>query len=174
MEVRSIRNNEDIVYRNRTTAQVLIELFVNGCSYQVQQYMKTLRTYKQKERMLFDYINTFNEDQFRHFYDEYMDMDKEAKKDYIDSAINDGIYIHLDNLGETTPVFYRCIHALEKFPFIKEDDLYIRKWGREYKCLTKSFVGEMYILKYLRIQNSVNCWKQFAISSLIQGSTTIS
>jgi hypothetical protein len=27
------------------------------------------------------------------------------------------------------------------------DDLYINKWGREYKMLTKYFIGEMYVLK---------------------------
>lgn len=122
--------------------------------------MKTLQTYEEKETMLFDFINVFNEEQCKHFYKDYSKKSAKAKREYIDSAINDGIFIHLDNLAETTPVFYRCIHALEKFPFIKEDDLYIRKWGREYKCLTKSFIGEMYILKlYLRIQNLFNCWE---------------
>ena len=109
--------------------------------------MKTLKTYKEKETLLFDYINVFNEEQCRHFYNDYKQKTAKGKREYIDSAIYDGIYIHLDNLAETTPVFYRCIHALEKFKFLKEDDLYIRKWGREIKTLTKSFVGEMYILK---------------------------
>ena len=122
--------------------------------------MKKLKSYKEKERLLFDFINVFNEEQCVHFYNDYKAMTTSGKHDYIDSAINDGIYIHLENLAETTPVFYRCIHALEKFKFIKEDDLYIRKWGREIKTLTKGFVGEMYILKlYLRIQNHFNCWK---------------
>lgn len=123
--------------------------------------MASLKTYKAKEKVLFDFINIFNEEQCRCFYDEYKDKDKKGKEEYIDSAIRDGIFIHLDNLAETTPVFYRCIHVLEKFPFIKEDDLYIKKWGREYKCLTKSFIGEMYILKLLRIQNFFNCWELF-------------
>ena len=121
--------------------------------------MKGLRTYKEKETVLFDFINIFNEEQCKHFYKSYSEMKAKEKREYIDSAINDGIYIHLDNLAETTPVFYRCIHALEKFPFIKEDDLYVKKWGREYKCLTKSFVGEMYILKQLRMKNLLNCWE---------------
>ena len=36
---------------------------------------------------------------------------------------------------------------MEKFPFLKFDDLYINKYGREIKMLNKYWVGEQYCIK---------------------------
>lgn len=149
---------------NRTTSFLLYELFINGSSYQVRQVMKTLPTLEEKENMLFDFIGVLNEDQADDMYKKYKKLKKSEKESYIQDAIDDGIYIHQTPMWEKMPIFYRCQNLLKKFPFIKNDDLYIRKWGREYKMLTKYFVGEMYVLKHLSlllviiIENSVNCW----------------
>lgn len=149
---------------NRTTAWVLFELFINGCSYQVRQKMKEL-PFKEQEEMLFDYIRIWNEKQADKFYNNYKKKTKKEKEKYINDAIYDGIYIHQNAMWESTPVFYRCLNVRKKFPFIKMNDLYIKKWGKEQKILEKYFIGEMYILKSLRLQlviiveNSVNCWK---------------
>ena len=68
-------------------------------------------------------------------------------------------------MWEKIPIFYRCQNILKKFPFITKDDLYVKQWGREYKMLTKYFIGEMYMLEKLSllsvmiIENSVNCWE---------------
>lgn len=161
--VSEIRDDEDMPYTkdgrrvqvllnllaiiNRTTAMPLFELFINGASYQVRQKMKTLETLEEKENMLFDFIRVLNERQADKMYKKYAKRTKKQKEKYIQDAIDDRIYIHQLPMWETMPLFYRCLNLKKKFPFIKEDDLYIKKWGREHKCLTKYFIGEMYIMK---------------------------
>ena len=148
---------------NRTTAFVLIETFLNGASYQVRQKMKEM-SFAEKENTLFEYIRILNEKQADAFYNDYKKKSKHEKEAYIQDAIDNGIYIHQTPMWETLPIFYRCLNLRKRFPFIGYDDLYIKKWGREKKILTKYFVGEMYILKLLRLisvmilENSVNCW----------------
>jgi hypothetical protein len=131
----------------------------------MRQQMKLKETLEEKENLLFDFIKVLNEDQAEKMYKNYKKLKKKEKEKYIEDAIEDGVYIHQTPMWEKIPIFYRCQNLLKAFPFIKADDLYIKKWGREHKVLTKYFVGEMYILKQLRlllvivIENSVNCWK---------------
>lgn len=141
---------------NRTTSFPLYELFINGCSYQLRLKMKDIyedtsitddARLDDLEKLLFDYINILNERQHDIFYKNYKKLSKKKKLDYMKSAIVDGIYINQVPLWETKPIFYRCLDLRKRFPFFKMDDLYVKKWGREYKILTKYFIGDMYILK---------------------------
>lgn len=132
---------------NRTTSFVLYEMLINGSSYQVRQHLKTLNTLEEKEEELFRYINVFNEKQAKIMHKNYKKLKKKEKEQYIEDAINDGIYIHQLPMWETTPIFYRCQNLFKEFPYIMKNDLYVRKWGREYKVLTKYFVGDMYVIK---------------------------
>lgn len=161
--VAEIREDEDMPYTkdgrridllinllaiiNRTTSFVLYELFINGASYQITQKMKSFNTLKEKEELLFEYISVLNEKQSEKMYSNYKKLKKKEKEEYIQDTIDNGIYIHQSPMWETMPIFYRCQNLLKKYPFITSNDLYIKKWGREYKVLTKYFVGEMYILK---------------------------
>ena len=150
---------------NRTTSFVLWELLINGASYQVRQHMKTLPTYTEKENELFDFIRVFNEDQADKMFKDYRKLKKKEREEWIDSAIEEAIYIHQTPMWETLPIFYRCQNMMKRFPYITKDDLYVKKWGREIKILNKYLVGEMYILKLLRLvivilqENLVNCWE---------------
>lgn len=132
---------------NRTTAFVLFEMFMNGSSYQIRQKMKTLKTIEEKEQLLFDYLGTWNPKQAKSFHANYKKLNKKAKEEYINDAIEDGIYIHQPAMWEDEPLFYRCIKVLDKYPFIGENKLYIKKWGREYPILTNYFLGESYFVK---------------------------
>lgn len=161
--ISEIRKNEDMPYTkdgrrvdlllnllaiiNRTTSFVLWELLINGCSYQVRQHMKELSSYTEKENELFDFIRIFNEEQADKMFKNYLKMKKKEREEYIDDAIENGIYIHQTPMWEKIPIFYRCQNAFKRFPYIHEDDLYLKKWGRENKILSKYFVGEMYIIK---------------------------
>ena len=131
---------------NRTTAAPLFEMFLNGSAYQVRQKMKTL-PFEEQEEMLFKFINVLNEEQYAKMFKNYKKLKKREKEAYIQDAIDNGILIHQVPMWETKPIFYRCMELRKVFPFLKMDDLYINKWGREIKVLTKYFIGEMYCLK---------------------------
>lgn len=132
---------------NRTTAMPLYEMFINSASRKIRHKMSELKTLKEKETLLFDYINIWNEDQYSEMYKYYKSLNKKEKESYIQDAIDDGIYIKQTPLWETKPIFYRCLDIMEKYPFIKRDDMYIKKWGKLHKVLTPTVVGEMYCMK---------------------------
>lgn len=132
---------------NRTTAMPLYEMFINSASRKIRHKMSELKTLKEKETLLFDYINIWNEDQYSEMYKYYKSLSKKEKESYIQDAIDDGIYIKQTPLWETKPIFYRCLDLMEKYPFIKRDDMYIKKWGKLHKVLTPTVVGEMYCMK---------------------------
>ena len=140
---------------------VLYELFLNGSAFQVRQKMKGLPLVEQ-ENMLFRFIRILNENQEEFMYNKYKKLSTKKKQAYINDAIENGILIHQTPMWETCPLFYRCQNLLKEFPFIQKDTCYITKWGREYKILSKYFIGEMYMLKSLSlsetIENYVNCW----------------
>lgn len=131
---------------NRTTSMLLYEMFINGSSYQLRQKLKDC-SLEEQENMLFKYIEILNEHQASEFHKRYKKLKKKEKIEFMQSVIDEGIFIHQTPLWETKPIFYRCLELRKEFPFIKMDDLYINKWGREYKMLTKYFIGEMYVLK---------------------------
>ena len=161
--VSEIRDDEDMPYThdgrrvdlllnllaiiNRTTAMPLFEMFINGSAYQVRQKMKTMSTIEEKENTLFTFIRIMNEDQADRMFKSYKKLKKKERESYIQDAIDNGIYIHQTPMWEKMPIFYRCMNLMKEFPYIQRDDLYIKKWGREIKCLTKYFIGEMYCLK---------------------------
>lgn len=132
---------------NRTTAMPLYEMFINSASRKIRHKMSELKTLKEKETLLFDYINIWNEDQYSEMYKYYKSLNKKEKESYIQDAIDDGIYIKQTPLWENKPIFYRCLDLMAKYPFIKRDDMYIKKWGKLHKVLTPTVVGEMYCMK---------------------------
>lgn len=131
---------------NRTTAMPLYEMFINDSSYKLRQKMKDM-TDTERENNLFEYLKILNKKEADSFYKYYKKLNKKDKQAFLQDAIDNGIYIHQPPMFEDEPIFYRCLELRKKFPFIGEDDLYVRKWGREYKVLTKYVVGEMYLLK---------------------------
>lgn len=144
---------------NRTTSFVLYELITTSICYQVRNKMKEMSDYKDREKLLFDIIYEYNEKEYDQMWSLYTKMDKNEKKDFIDDAIENGIYMHQPPFWETKPIFHRIKDILEKYTWLKPNDVYINKWGRKIKSLSKAWIGDMYILKQLRIQNLVNCWK---------------
>ena len=160
--ISEIRDDEDMPYTkdgrrvdlilnllaiiNRTTSMPITELFITGAAYQVRQHMKELPTLEEKENELFNFIQVFNEKQYDEMYRDYKKLKKKEREQYIQDAIDDGIYIHQLPMWETMPIFYRCQNMLKQFPYIKQDDVYIKKWGREIKVLSKYFIGHQYIL----------------------------
>lgn len=132
---------------NRTTGFPLFELSINFICNKVRARMVNLKTLKQKEKLLFDIINEFNEEQAREMYKVYSGLTKEEKEDYINECIEDRIFIHQKPMWETKPIFQRLLDIYEKYDFLDPYDIYINKWGRTIKTLNKCPVGEMYVMK---------------------------
>lgn len=132
---------------NRTTSMPIYELFITGAAYQLRMVMKTLETFNEKEKLLFDFVKVFNDKQCQQMYKTYTKMKQKEKEAYIQDAIDNGIYIHVPSIWEDGVLFYKCQWALDKFPFLKKNDLFIKKWNREIKMLNPYWIGTMYIMK---------------------------
>ena len=125
-------------------------MLINGSAFQIRQEMAKKKTLEEKEELLFDFVRIFNEDQELSMHKDFKKMKKAEKEKYIQSAIDDGIFIHWNPMWEKIPIFYRCQNLFSKYPFIRPVNCFINKWGRKIKMLNDYFIGEMYILKCLR------------------------
>ena len=132
---------------NRTTSFPLYELMMTSICYKVRLRMKEMEDYNERENLLFDILKMFSEDEYRQMWDIYNGYDDYGKKQFIDDAINDGIYIHQPPLWEKEPIFYRIRKILQKYDWLKADTLYLNKWGRKIKILSDHWIGTQYILK---------------------------
>ena len=131
---------------NRTTSMPLTEIFLTGAAYQLRQHIKDkpLRT---QEALLFKFLKILNPKQEKKFHEDYKALDTEGRRAYIKDAIDNAVYINEIPMWEDEPVFYRCLKLKEEFPFIKDNDVFVRRWGREHKVLTKYFIGNMYVMR---------------------------
>lgn len=132
---------------NRTTSFAIYELIMTSICYKTRQRMKLLDSYKEKEKLLFDIIYEFNEIQYDEMKSVYDKLPENEKKKVIDEAIYDGIYINQSPVKETKAIFYRIKDILEKYDWLKPDEVYINQNGRKIKTLSKHWIGNMYILK---------------------------
>ena len=146
---------------NRTTAEVLVELFVTGASKKLCIRLSMLETLKEQEDLLFDFIGTFNTREEMKLREYYKNLKtKKRKEEFMKHTIESLVYINQLPIAEDEPMFYKCKRAMEKFDFLVEDFVYINKWGQTFKTLSKTWFGKMYILKQnLGIQNPSNCWE---------------
>ena len=148
---------------NRTTSFAIYEIIITSICWKVRQRMKTMRTYKQKENLLFDIVYDFNEIQYEKMKSDYDKLDTKGQHKVIDEAIDDGIFINISPVHETKPIFYRIRDILGKYDWLQPDNIYINMNGNKIKTLSKHWVGSMYILKQLEaiikiiIENLVNC-----------------
>jgi hypothetical protein len=132
---------------NRTTSFAIYELAINAITYQTRRRMESLKTYKQKENLLFDIIYEFNEEQYAMMKKDYDRLDEAGKKDIIDQAIENGIYIHQSPTHETKPLFYRIKDILEKNEWLQPETVYVNMHGRKIKTMSRHWLGTMYLLK---------------------------
>lgn len=161
--ISKIRDDEDMPYTedgrkvdvllnllaiiNRTTSFAIYELAINAITYQTRKRMAGLKTYKEKEHLLFDIIYEFNEEQYAMMKKEYDKLDDAGQKKIINDAIDYGIFIHQSPTHETKPLFYRIKDILEKNEWLQPENIYINKFGRKIKTMSKHWLGNMYLLK---------------------------
>lgn len=129
---------------NRTTAFVPHEMFITAILSQVRRYMKTLKTMDEKEALLFDVIKEFNKAYYEQEYAIYRKLNKKEKEEYIESAIEDGIFIHVDMVDEDESIFYKLIRIKNKYDFLKPDTLYYYKNNRINRINATYWLGDMY------------------------------
>ena len=131
---------------NRTTSAPLYEICTNSINYQLRKQLKAMDNMKQRENLFFDMHYMFNEKQCEETYEMYRKMNKKEKEEFWRSVIEEGIYTCEPPMFETKPMFYRIRDILAKFEWLQPENVYINKWGKKIKLLSKMWIGEMYIM----------------------------
>ena len=138
---------------NRTTAFPPFEMFETCCLRQLSNRMEIARNEgantQELASMMFEFINDLNEDQAKRMGEEFYSLSEEEQVSYIDECIRDRIYVAQSPYWEDKDIYlwYKFANIIDKYDWIKPDDIYINKYGREIKCLNQGYVGDLYVMK---------------------------
>lgn len=135
-----------LAFSNRTIAAPLFEVSITFITNEVCRRMRELKTLKEREKLMFECVGTFNKSQEKKMKAVYMELSTKEKKEYVESVMTGKLYIHQPPIGEDYPIFYKIMEAYKKFDWIKPKSIYIKKFGRWIKCLQKQYIGTMYVM----------------------------
>lgn len=142
---------------NRTTGFVPHELYITFICLRAREEMAKLKTMKEREKILFSVIKDLNEKQYLSMFSHYKQLTTEEKKEYLESCINNGIYIHQNPVFEDREIFFKLMDMKKKYDFLKPYQLYVDIEGRAYPQLRETYLGEMYLIRLKQIDS-----KQFS------------
>ncbi|HAU84849.1 MAG TPA: hypothetical protein DCW90_04920 [Lachnospiraceae bacterium] len=138
-------NNLAII--NRTIGGPIFEESQNFCSAMAVKHMKNdLKTLKERGNFLFEFISMFNERQGRMMKKTYDELTTSEKKEYIEGVMDGHIYLNMMPVGEDRPFFYKLLDVYKKYDWIKPEEIYIHRFGRDILTLQRQYIGEMYIV----------------------------
>lgn len=133
---------------NRTTSAPLFENSITFICERIQQHAATLKTRRDKENIIFDVMKMLNAKQEASMHASYNAMSSAEKDDFIDSCINDHIYIHIQPLSTEQNLFLAIREVYAKYgDILKPYDIYVYKFGRWIKSFQPVYAGQQYIMK---------------------------
>lgn len=138
---------------NRTTGFVPHELFITFICMRAREQMEKATTIKEKETILFNIIKDLNEKQYRSMYAYYKQLSTEEKREYLQSCIDNGIYIHQNPVDEDREIFYKLSDMKKKYSWLEPYQLYKNIEGVEYPQLTKTYLGQMYLIRLKQVDS---------------------
>ena len=133
----------------------IFQLFEQSITFICNRVTEKLQTmgddYEAMSELVFDIIKHFNTDQEKEFREIYKRNCKTnaAKREYFDSVIKEGIYIHIPPFWIERPLMECLDEIYAKYDFIKPYDLFLYddETERYVRVLNKAVIGELYILK---------------------------
>lgn len=132
---------------NRTTAAVIGELATNFIGKRVSAHMKTLKTMKEKEKILFDVLKMYNVDYCEFLMKKYKAMTTEEKKNFLQYCEDVKIHFNQPSMGEKEPMFYRIMNLKEKYKdILNPDEMWVHQFGRDIRCVMDGYIANMYII----------------------------
>ena len=133
---------------NRTIPMALIEASMSFITERAREYMATLDNMDDQEEILFDIIEIFNPQQAIATLKLYKRLSDREKREFIKSAIVDGIFIQVNAFDEDIILRDAIIEIYTKFgEIIKPSNLFTPKpkWGRDI-FVGKYHIGYQYIM----------------------------
>ena len=150
----------DIVFNvlgvfNRLNIFQLFEQTITFITDQVVAYFKTLDItnndhLKEMEKILFDIVGTFNEEQRERMYVGFKETckTKKAKQEFFKNVMDEGIYIHIKAFWHKENLYDAAKACYDKYPWIKPYEVYFfdtisKRWVKQ---INEQIVGSMYIM----------------------------
>ena len=133
---------------NRTIPMALFESSITFITDKARRHMRKLNDIKEQEKFMLDIIELLNHKQGKEVRELYSKLSDKAKKKFIDSAIEDGIYIRYEAFDEKLCFRDNIIKVYETYPDImKPWEIFIPKpkWGRDV-YVGADYVGFQYIM----------------------------
>lgn len=133
---------------NRINSFQLYEQSINFIMNRTVDRMKTLETDEMRVQLLFMMLRYFNKSQADEMEKMYKKLTKKEKDEFLQSIYDRGVYVfippfwHANNLFNVLKEIY-AKHGDWLTPY----QLYIKKNGRYRPMMTKSIIGEMYIIR---------------------------
>lgn len=134
---------------NRLNSAQLYEISVNFIADRIIEKMKTIKSRAAREKLLWKFLDHFDErgmtTKLKEYYNSLTTADKE---DFFESIYQDGIFVNIPPIStKNKPIFDILNDIYKEFDWIKPYDVYINKWGRRIKLLHPMIVGEQYIIR---------------------------
>jgi DNA-directed RNA polymerase beta subunit len=145
---------------NRLNSAQLFEHSINFICNCVVDKLKTLKTHKAREKLLFDIVGIFNKKEAVALKEYYNELNSVEVDDFYEDIYEKGIYIHTPPLWETEPIFNKLRTIYAKYDWIKPVDVYVNVFGRDIKIMQPMIIGELYIIKLKQ-----NSKKNFSVRS---------
>ncbi len=133
---------------NRTIPMALFESSVTFITDKTRKHMATLETLDEKKDFMFSVIGLLNSKQSKELQDLYETLSDREKRKFVESAINDGIYIRWEAFDESMNLRDSIIKVYETYPDIMRPyEIFIPKpkWGRDIH-VGSDYIGYQYML----------------------------
>lgn len=133
---------------NRTIPSVLFEASITFVLTRIREHMARLNSLEEQANVLFRILELFNKTQAKDNRKLYKDLSDRAKKEYIKSAIEDGIYVQKKAFDEEQLIRDALIQIYEEFEgVVLPYSLFVpkKKWNRDV-FVGKFSIGYQYIM----------------------------
>lgn len=132
---------------NRTTGFPLYEIFINFCFDSLVAHMRSFKTTKEKEKLLFDALKLYNPEYGEEQENIYKSLTKQQKEEWFEDIERHGVIVRDIPLQESEPIFYRLMRLYYAYDFIVPYQLFIDKWGRTIPTINEACISDIYVMK---------------------------
>ena len=133
---------------NRTIPMALMEPSITYATHSLRKHMKTLDNIDDQKDIMFEIMDIFNPDQTRDLRNLYETLSDRDKRKFIESSINDGIYIRWEAFSEEKNIRDAMVKIHTDYSHIVKPCNIFRpkpKWGRDI-YIGQDYIGFQYIL----------------------------
>lgn len=133
---------------NRTIPMALIESSVTFITDRIRKHLKAIKSDKDKIQLIIDVIKMFNDEEGAETERIYNSLSDYEKRKFIQSCINDGIFIRYEAFAESNFLRDRIIAIYKKYgDILKPYNVFMpkKKWGRDI-YMGKGAIGFQYIM----------------------------